>query len=353
MFEIIIDYMMNYMKKTVWMVVAMAALVLMGSCGHQAGRSSKHRGVYHWKTTYNPSEWEKDWMKQHKVDRLYVRLFDVEAGDQVGDPDWRMVPTATTVFQQPLPDNIEVVPVVYITLDAIRALDVDEWFYGDKQLYAKLIVKRIKVMMAEHYKGQVHEVQLDCDWTQQTERLYFALVREVKKLLHEDDILLSGTLRLHQLHEVEHPLKNDWGSVDSLPFDRSLLMCYNTGRLQDHATRNSILDFGDVKPYLKQYGLDSLPRTDVALPTYGWGVEFTRDNQFIRIVHSHQLPEAQRSRWDRRVKIREEWGETQEINKTKQALSALDDSHTTILYHLDSLNLSKYSYEDIEAFYRR
>lgn len=242
---------------------------------------------------------------------------------------------------------MEVVPVVYITVDAIRALDAYYYNWSDKERYARLIVKRIDDMMAEHYDGTIHEVQLDCDWTQQTEHVYFMLVNSVKELLHDRDITLSGTLRLHQLREVEFPTKNEYGYSDSIPFDRSLLMCYNTGRLQDRKTRNSILDFDDVEPYLKQYYRKVLPRTDVAYPTYGWGVQFSESGYFERLVNSHSMPMSTEKI------LREEWGEPREIRKTQNALPTLDSTHTTILYHLDSLNLSKYSYEDIEAFYSR
>lgn len=45
-------------------------------------------------------------MKDHKVDRLYIKLFDVEVGEKAGEPDWKMVPVATTVFKQKLPGEI-------------------------------------------------------------------------------------------------------------------------------------------------------------------------------------------------------------------------------------------------------
>ena len=338
------------MKRFTYLLLVAALLV---SCGHDKGLPSAQRGVYHWKTTYDPTEWEKEWMKEHRVGRLYVKLFDVVTGEEANEPDWKMVPEATTMFKQKLPADMDVVPVVYITVDAIRALDNDGWFWDNTDLYARLLVKRIDAMMAEHYDGTVHEVQLDCDWTAKTEAVYFQLVRNMKDLLHERDITLSGTLRLHQLHEVACPHEDRWGRTDSIPFDRSLLMCYNTGRLQAPDTRNSILDFDDVEPYLKQYSPDSLPRTDVAYPVYGWGVEFDKQGKFQRLINSRQLPENLRSQQKRDVTIREEWGEPGEIRRTQRALPVLDNPHTTILYHLDSLNLSRYSYEDVEAFYSR
>ena len=327
------------------LTILLTALLLTG-CHQQKSNDEGaiHRGIYHWKSTYNPTEWEKGWMKEHRVDKLYIRLFDIEDGKKAEQPDWRMVPVATTQFLQRLPSDMEVVPVVYITVDAIRSLD-EKREHKDEfvKKYAQLIAIRIDDMMSEHYDGTVKEVQLDCDWTQQTERCYFELVKAVKTLLHKHGITLSGTLRLHQLRQVE--------SLDTIPFDRCLLMCYNTGNLQNASTHNSILDFDDVKPYLRQYHSNVLHNTDIALPVYGWGVEFEEDGTFSRLVNSNQLADAIQTSKERKVFIREEWGNPDEIRRTRRALPQLDTAHTIILYHLDSLNLSRYSHDEIEEFY--
>ena len=278
-------------------------------------------------------------MEDHNVDKLYIKLFDVDAGYKHERPDWKMVPIATTQFKQKLPDKMDVVPVIYITVDAIGALGHEQWIYETHERYASLIVKRIDDMMQDHWGGSIREVQIDCDWTAQTELSYFALAQKIKEKLNEHDIILSGTLRLHQLHQVEEH--------QPIPFDRLLLMCYNTGQLQDATTRNSILDFDDVKPYLKQYHSDSLPRTDVAFPVYTWGVEFNDAGDFVRLVNSKKIGDSNVHN------LRVERGEPAAILKTQSALPMLESTHTTLLYHLDSLNLSQYSYEDIEAFYSR
>ena len=317
-----------------------------------------HRGVYHWKTTYNPSQWELEWMTQHKIDRLYIKLFDIEPGAKNGYDDWSIVPVATTRFKQKLPKEIEVVPVVYITTDALRILAQD-FYWSAEASYAELIVKRIEDMMKEHYEGRVKEVQLDCDWTEKTQNEWFAFCRKVRRLLHERGMTLSGTVRLHQMRLLESPpeemqdgseMAADWVFDEQnpgVPFDRSLLMCYNTGRLQDPKTKNSILDFNDAEPYLRQCGNECMQYCDVAYPVYGWGVEFDESGRFVRLINSHDLPpEAAQS-------IREEWGETEDIKQMQKALPKLDKDHTTVLFHLDSLNLSKYSHDEIEAFYSR
>ena len=350
-----------YRQVTTFLVIVILALC---SCGHKerAVEAPAHRGIYHWKTTYDPSEWELRWMEEHRVDRLYIKFFDVAPGAENGYPEWAMVPVATTKFAQPLPHDMEVIPVVYITIDAIRAL-AESYDYGKN--YADLLVKRIEEMMNEHYDGNYKEVQLDCDWTSSTEYTYFWFCQEVRELLHKRGITLSGTVRLHQLRLLEQPdKKEDEKSEiyvsdmfdterDGVPFDRSLLMLYNTGRLQDSKTRNSILDHNDAKPYLAQYSQHELPNCDVAYPVYGWGVEFDKNGTFVRLINSHAVSGQRLALAGSGATIREEWGEPAEITKTQKALPKLDKEHTTILFHLDSLNLSKYSHDEIEAMYSR
>lgn len=324
-------------------------LTTLLSCSHRngGGPAPAHRGIYHWKSTYDPNAWERQWLKEHQIDRLYIKLFDVKPGAGEGFPDWAMVPVATTQFKRPLPAEMEIIPVIYITLDAIRALGTDT------RTYAELIVKRIDDIMADNYDGIVHEVQLDCDWTERTRDAYFRLAYEVGLLLHQRNITISGTVRLHQLREMVPLSQAETAQRNSIPFDRVLLMCYNTGHLQDPRTHNSILDFSNVKPYLRQYSPTHLPLTDVAFPVYGWGAEFDEKGRFLRLINSHDLPDALKRQKERHVKIREEWAVARDIILTQQALPILDTLHTTILYHLDSTNLSKYSHEDIEAFYSR
>ena len=55
-------------------------------------------------------------MREHRVGKLYIKLFDVKPGSEESYPDWTMVPAASTTFLQPLPEDMEVVPVVYITV---------------------------------------------------------------------------------------------------------------------------------------------------------------------------------------------------------------------------------------------
>lgn len=268
-------------------------------------------------------------MREHDVDCLYIKLFEVDAGAKHGNPDWRIVPVATTQFNQSLPSGIDVVPVVYITVDAVRSV-MDIADTGEYNRYVKLFVDRIYDMMQTHWDGTLRQVQVDCDWTQSTRAGFFRFARAMQCELQREErngAVLGGTVRLHQLQDKD------------IPFARKVLMCYNTGRLQDTGTRNSILDYDDVLPYLQRQGSKSLADYDIAWPVYGWGVSFDEQGHFLRITSPEPAPG-----------VRVEWGDPDQIRKVRAKFPGRKKNNV-ILYHLDSANLIHYSYEDIEDIY--
>jgi hypothetical protein len=296
-------------------------LTSLFSCSH---KEEAVRAVYHWKTTYNPTQWELDWMRDHHVKRLYLKLFDVD----VYDCKEGAAPIATTRFLQPLPDGIEVVPVVYITNEAMRHM----------QYWEVVPALTTRVMKMAECKGfEVKEVQVDCDWTESTKQDYFWFCRFLCEQLHEQGIRLSSTVRLHQVDST----------LNELQVDDKTLMLYNTGTLRSPQTRNSILDLSDVKPYLPRLTHEVMDSMTVAWPVFGWGVAFDPHGAFQRLVLSAGLAT------DTSAHLREEWGEVSEIRQVQRRLPRRRDGSVTILYHLDSLNLSRYSYDEIEEIYSR
>lgn len=73
-------------------------------------------GIYYWKTVYDLTAGDSCFMKRHEVERMYLRLFDVHVNS---DAD-RVEPVATLMFKQPMPVDCEIVPTVYITIEALR-----------------------------------------------------------------------------------------------------------------------------------------------------------------------------------------------------------------------------------------
>ena len=292
-------------------------LVLLALMLSACGRKDTVRSVYHWKTAFDPTQYELDFLHEHQVQRLYLRLFDVDL-NQDGEP----VPIATTRFMQPLPDDIEVVPVVYITNEAI----------GCNISFYEVMVERV-MKMAECNGFEVKELQVDCDWTESNRYDFKWFCEGLKELLHEKGIRLSATVRLWQIDST----------LAQLPADATTLMLYNTGDLRSAKTRNSILDYKDAKPYLQRMKSSMMESMSVAWPLYGWGVAFDEAGQFTNLVSSAAMGS------DNSGRLRIEWGEMEQMRLARQALP--DKPREVILYHLDSLNLSRYSYEDIEELF--
>lgn len=74
---------------------------------------SENNAIYYWRTTFNLSDSEREFLREHDITKLYVRFFDV---DDIYDPinGESVVPKATIQFQDAVPTGLEVVPCIYI-----------------------------------------------------------------------------------------------------------------------------------------------------------------------------------------------------------------------------------------------
>jgi len=242
------------------LVIGLTAFFL--SCSDK-NNDSLH-SAYYWTTTFKMSEPKAEFIKKHDVKRLYMRFFDV-----VMDPYDKPMPNATIEFIDTIPDSLEIVPTVYVMNECMGA-DIDD--LADK------VTKRILQMCETHHIRNVHEIQIDCDWTRRTQDRYFAFLENVRNRLKEKEKSLSATIRLHQL------------SMSVPPVDRGALMVYNTGDVTDRNVKNPILDIEDVKPYMPYLKKYELPLV-AAYPVFSWDVIF-RGNRFIGIKHNeNEYPE--------------------------------------------------------------
>ncbi len=335
-------------------VITAALLCCCTSASHDDASLPNYSGnaIYHWKSVYNPDSAETEFMESNKIRRVYVKYFDVsmEARSGVCQP----IPVATTVFSQLFPGNVEVVPAVFITLEALKSMG------GKVDVYAGKIVQRILSMNDGNNIKNVAEVQFDCDWTASTRELYFSLLSKIKEMMDKHGIHVSATIRLHQLGQTPPPV------------DRGVLMVYNTGSFADCQTSNSIIDIKDVMPYVERYfdgGLDYDLPLDVAYPAYSWSVLF-RDDKFHSLLRMTDFSDKNRFEplGDNRFKvkspdkvfckgdvIRVENSDFSEIIEVKSIIekNLSDKDYSVILYHLDSKNLSNYTQDEINKIYSR
>lgn len=283
--------------------------------------------VYYWKTTLKLDSTERDFLKHHNVNRAYVRFFDVVA-DTSAMATAEVIPNATIIFEDTIPVK-EIVPTVYITQDAMRRME------GHENSWGPTIVQRIRNMCSYNDLGTLKEIQLDCDWTAKTRESFFNLCRAVKKSVTEYDstAIVSATIRLHQL------------SQEAPPVDYAVLMIYNTGDFQNPQERNSILSVENVEPYLRK--LPDYPlHLDFAFPSYSWDLLF-KDNIFIGILRQGRPLQPGET-------IRRETSDFRTLSRVKTLIDDANEKkpHSSILYHLDSANLSNYTDDEIKNLYR-
>ncbi len=216
---------------------------------------------YYWKTDFSWSKTDSLKADTLKVKKLYVKFFDVKkipSGVGIAQP------VATLNFEQKIPANLELVPVVYVENDLFKTSEPNE--------LAKKIFYRIEEMIRASGHSQVAEYQIDCDWSSSTREVYFDFLKVFKKLM-PPQAQLSVTIRLHQVKYAD--------KTGIPPADKGLLMFYNMSDVKNIATQNSILDNKEAAKYISTRKKYELP-LDFALPIFEWSVAF-KQKQFAGI----------------------------------------------------------------------
>ena len=294
------------MKKTL-LAIAILAITLLCACQQEAEWREmpvKGNAVYYWRTHLALDSAETNFLKQHDIRRIYCRYFDVvlNGGDEP-------MPNATITFgpKPLLPQNTELVPTVFITENCLRS-SLDS--------LPRRIVRRILQMNETNDIDSIHEIQVDCDYTERSRDTFYKMLDEMRQLCHDNGLTLSATIRLHQL------------SMPAPPADYGVLMLYNTGDPSRFDERNPILDLRDVAPYTKHLAGFDLPLA-AAYPVFLWR----------RNIHGtgieHQAP-------------------FETIADVKKAVEKRrpDLAQLILTYHLSTDNINRYSTEEYETIYQ-
>lgn len=225
---------------------------------------------YHWKSHLDLSQVERDALARLGSQRLYLRFFDVDIDPKTKAPG----PVAKLKVDAAPPAGIEIVPCVFITNRTLRSLNPSQVEDLANKMHASISQTRSK------FPGHpVKEVQIDCDWTLQTQRAYFNLLEQLSSHFYEDSIFLSATIRLHQYKLFEQ--------TGIPPVKKGMLMAYNLGNVRDPREENSIFSMTDLQKYLlppTQYPLE----LDLALPIFSWTVLIRRGRP-IRLLNNLRL----------------------------------------------------------------
>ncbi len=306
------------MKLATYITACLLAL-LASACGRTDGGGSR-RSVYYWSTVLDIDSTKQAFIDRHGVNRMYVRYFDVVAGED-GSP----VPNATLRFRTGVPQGVEVVPAVYI---------VNECMAADTAGLAGLILKRILQMNATNDIGGVKEIQIDCDWTRRTRQRYFSFLRTLRRLAAAEGIEVTATIRLHQLAEGAPPV------------DRGVLMMYNTGDFTDISCGKPILDMRDAAPYLRHLADYELPLS-AAYPIYSWRILF-RGGRYVGIMHrDDDLPVLQ---GDSIVIRAPTLGDITDAAKSISS-RRIQANREMILFDLNNQNITRFKPDDYEKIF--
>lgn len=292
--------------------------VLVSCSSHQEER--RVRSAYYWSTTFEHDSLKQAFYQHHAISRLYVRYFDV-----VKDKNGLIMPNATIDFKSSPPKDLEIVPTIFIVNNCMKE---------ENRSLPELILKRVLQINKTHRLGKVNEIQIDCDWTRTTQTIYFRFLSTLRQLAKAEGIVVSATIRLHQL------------AIAPPPVERGTLMVYNTGDFTRLDKSKPILDIADVKPYLRYLKKYPLP-LNAAYPIYRWNLLF-RDKEFVGIVHhSHQYPMLSTDSIVVREPADLDIIETQRmLNKERRELH-----QEIILFDISKQNIQRYSTQTYEKIY--
>ena len=252
------------MKKYLYLL-----LVLLGACSYED--TPPEQALYCWKTQVQFSAEEADFVKNNRIERLYIRYCDVGLRDNAP------VPIAPVDIDTLSVQGKTVIPVVYLKNEIFNS----ELTEGNSTYISTLAHKLGDYIeqINRYYRLRVSEVQFDCDWSLSTKQAYFSMLEAFKK---EYPYQLSATIRLHQVKYREE--------TGVPPVDYGVLMYYNMGRISATGA-NSIYDRSTALRYLGKLRAYPLP-LDIALPMFAWGVH-SADGQVLNLVGGLTHAEAQ------------------------------------------------------------
>jgi hypothetical protein len=319
---------------------------LGSSCKHDS-----HRSFYYWKSVYRLSAPEKQLLSDLDISKLYIRFFDVDWDE----PTAQALPQARIRFSDKIMHRLEITPVIYIVNKALLNTKPEAI-----EALANNILK-LTEDIAKHNEISFRELQIDCDWTDNSHRKYFDLLKVIKSRLKREGKILSVTIRLHQVK---------YRSYTGVPdVDRGMLMFYNMGKISPLPSVNSIYNPEDAAKYLATLPTYPLP-LDVALPAFSWDIHI-RKGKVIELLNSMGLTDFEKNPnfikksgnlftvpqpffyhgtyYMKNDLVKVEEISSQDVKQAaRQLKSKISKTGTVAFYHLDSLTISHYEKQDFE-----
>jgi len=246
--------------------------ILFFSCSNSSIKKIEP-SFYYWQTTLNFDSRDLDFFRSYNINKIYLRYFDViwNKENKSAVPSNQIIIDKKSLFPK------KIIPVIFITLETLQKIEE-----GDIDKLSDKIIFQIEVISKSNNILDINEIQIDCDWTISTKLKYFKMLNILKENLKSKHIILSSTIRLHQIKYFKE--------TGIPPVDKGVLMAYNTSSPYEKTDLKSILDVKTAKNYLrnlKEYKLN----LDVALPIFSWAIQYDRYNKFIRLINDSNIAE--------------------------------------------------------------
>lgn len=204
---------------------------------------------YYWKQTYSINKQQQQLIKSSGTEKIYVKFFDVI----VENTGTSVKPISIVTFEEQ--PKLTIIPCVYIQNEVFKTKE-------DKRKLARNVSSLIEKIASKN-KLVIHEIQIDCDWSNSTKDHYFNFLTDLQKLTPAIEV--TSTIRLHQ---IKYQL-----TTGVPPVKKGVLMCYNMDDIDRFETQNSIISFNVLKKYITNTS-DYPIALDLALPIYQWGLVF-------------------------------------------------------------------------------
>ncbi len=313
------------------------------------------RSFYYWDKEFHLSDEDRTLLEGLNNERIYLRCFTLE-----WDKPTKKIRNIDEVrLLGSWPAALEFVPVIHVKQDFFHFIKPEQIPF-----IANAMLNKVD-SLAKKANFSFSELQIDFKWSEQSRELYFALLGSLKAALDPVEQKLSCSIRLQQLQ---------FPDVTGVPpVDRGMLLFYNTGKLNEPGTRNSIYDPDVAARYVSYVKSYQLP-LDIALPVFTWGVH-QRNGEVLSVIQNITLSDVRKSglfiekakglfsplmacdfkgSWFKegdRLRV-EEISPNNSLRAARQVQPFLSDKQIHVaLFCLDSMNTSRYKREDFDELY--
>jgi hypothetical protein len=248
----------------------LVSVMFLFPCCNEANKVAKvERSFFLERRLFQMSEPELAALKKLQAKKLYVNFFNVIWNKKNLTP----VPANKLEFKDSSSKIIStagftIVPVINLSNEILEKIDTSKLIaLGEKINYLLgEMIREIKVK-------NIRQIQIDCEWTNETKEKYFDFLQYFRLILKLKDRELSAAIRFHNTLFT--------GRADIPPVNRGLLAAFSFEHMKQLNSSDSIVDAEQLKKFINNPDDYPIP-LDIALPLYNNYQELLKMGKSIR-----------------------------------------------------------------------